>query len=63
MIAEQKQNKKLPELIYTEKTGWWLPEVGGWGGEGGQKVQTCSYKISQGDVMYSMVTVVNNIIL
>ena len=29
----------------------------------GQEVQTSSYKISYGDVTYSMVTIVNNIIL
>ena len=28
--------------------------------EGGQKVQISSYKISHGDVTYSMVTIVNN---
>ena len=32
-------------------------------GEGGQKVQTFSYKISLGDEMYSMVTIVNDIVL
>ena len=33
-------------------------------GEGGQKVQTFSYKvISPGDVMYNMVTIVNNSVL
>ena len=32
-------------------------------GEGGQEVQTSSYGISQGDVMYSMVIIVNNILL
>ena len=31
-------------------------------GEEGQKLPTCSYKISSGDVMYSMVTKVNNIV-
>ena len=31
--------------------------------EGGQKVQTSSYKLSHWAVMYSMVTVVNNTIL
>ena len=30
--------------------------------EGGRKVQT-NYKISHGDVMYSMATVVNNTVL
>ena len=29
-------------------------------GDGGQKVQTSSYKINHGGVTYSMVTVVNN---
>ena len=32
-------------------------------GEGSQKVQISSYKISHGDVMYSMATIVNNTIL
>ena len=32
-------------------------------GEEGQKVQTSSYKISLGDVMYSMVAIVNNTVL
>lgn len=31
--------------------------------EGGQKVQTSSYKVNPGDVMYSMMTIVNNAIL
>ena len=30
---------------------------------GGQKVQASSYKISHGDVMYIMVTIVNNTVL
>ena len=32
-------------------------------GEGGQKVKTSSYKIRHEDIMYSMVTVVNNTVL
>lgn len=32
-------------------------------GDGGQKVQTPNYMISPGDVMYSMLTVVNNTVL
>ena len=28
--------------------------------EGGPKVKTCSYKISHGDVMHSLETIVNN---
>ena len=49
-----------------QRTDWWLPEArgvqGGWvkTGEGGQKVQTSSYKITHGDVTYSMVTKGNN---
>lgn len=31
-------------------------------GKGSQKVQTSSHKISPGDVMYSMVNTVNNIV-
>ena len=31
--------------------------------EGGHILQTFSYKINAGDVMYSMVTVVNNTVL
>lgn len=29
-------------------------------GKGGQKEQTSSYKLSHRDVMYSMVTIINN---
>ena len=32
-------------------------------GEGGQKVQTSSYKISHEDIMYSIVNIVNNTVL
>ena len=32
-------------------------------GEGSQKAQTSSYKISHGNAMYSMVTIVNNTVL
>ena len=43
-----------------------VARVGGLGvgemGEGGQRVQTSSYKC-HGDVMYSMVTIVNNTVL
>ena len=44
---------------------WLLPQAGeGKLGEGGQKVQTSSYKISKSwDVIYSMVTTANNAIL
>ena len=32
-------------------------------GKGGQKVQTSNSKINNGDVMYSMVSIVNNTVL
>lgn len=47
-----------------QRTDWRPPEAGaervGKVGEGAQKVQTCSYEVSCGDVMSSMVTIVNN---
>ena len=44
---------------------WLLPQAGeGKLGEGSQKVQTSSYKISKSrEVVYSMVTIANNAIL
>ena len=41
--------------------GWQLPGAGSGGGtgemnEGGQKEQNSSYKISSGDIIYSMMT-------
>ena len=39
-----------------ERQGWGIGEMG----EGGQKVQNSSYKISSEDIMYSMPTIVNN---
>ena len=44
---------------------WLLPQAGeGKLGEGGQKVQTSSYKISKSwDVIYSMLTTANNALL
>ena len=44
---------------------WLLPQAGeGKLGEGGQKVQTSSYKICKSwDTIYSMVTTANNAIL
>lgn len=50
------------EFLETEFLDWWLPglqeaEMG----DGGQRVQISSYKINKsGDVMYIMVTTVNN---
>ena len=52
------------------ETDWWLPELGdgamGETGEGDQKIQILSYKISKSwgcDVIYSVVTTVNNTVL
>ena len=46
---------------------WWLPEAREWevGAicEVSQKAQNSSYKISRDDVMYHMVTIVNNTVL
>ena len=51
-MESKKQNKQAKQNL--ERADWWLPEgreVGvGDTGEGHQDVQTCSYKISQGDV-------------
>ena len=54
---------------YVQRTDWWLAEAGGGGGglgetgEVGQKVQTSSYKIISGNVMYSVVTVITDNVL
>lgn len=53
--------KKKPKLI--DRTNWWLPGAGARGGEmgeGSQKVQTLSYRLSPGNIMCSMVTIINN---
>ena len=39
--------------------GWGISEMG----EHGQKAQNSSYKINHGDIMYSIVTVVINMVL
>lgn len=46
--------------------GWyrlWWPRQKNWLSEGNQKVQTSSYKVSHGDIIYSTVTGVNNTVL
>ena len=60
LICRSFKNKQN-ELRYGEQIDDW----GGRGkiGEGGQKVQTSIYNISRGDVMYSMVTIVNNTVV
>ena len=53
--------KTKPKLIDTD---WWLPKAGvGEIGENCLTVQTSSYKISYGDAMYSMVTIVSTTLL
>lgn len=58
----KRQNKK-PSL-QIQRRDWWVTTVGGWGvskkSEGGQNVQIACYKISHGDVMYSVVTILNS---
>ena len=54
--------------LYIQSTDWWLPEAKGAGGvsekgKGSQKVQISCYKISHGNVMYSMMTTANNTVL
>lgn len=53
------------KFIETEITGCWGREGGQAGmGEGGEKVQTSRVKLnSLGDVMYNVVTIVNDIVL
>ena len=54
---------KKTELIETEQIGgcqrWPMGEMG----KDSQKVQTSSYKINSRDVMFSVVTIVNNTVL
>lgn len=52
------QNKQAKTKL-TDTADWRLPKVGGMGA-GGQKVQTCSHKISH--VIYTMVTIGNSIL-
>ena len=48
----------------TRRNRWFRGMRWRWGiGEGGQMVQTSSYKIRSGDVMYSMVSKVNDTVL
>ena len=56
------KNQKHQAHRYREQIGGCQRQGVGVGemGEGRQKVQTFSYKISHGDVIYSMVTIVNN---
>ena len=64
IYVESKRKKKTKNILDIEnKLVVARGQVVGKMGEGGQKVQTSSYKISPGDVMYSMVTIVSNTIL
>ena len=49
---------------YIQRTNRWLPDarMGGMG-EGGQKGQADSYKVSPSDIMHSVVIIVNNAVL
>lgn len=59
-----KQNKKPYKLIDTENRLVLARSEGMWKmGEWDQKAQTSSYKVSHRDIMYSMVTAVNNTVL
>lgn len=60
-----KFRNKNPDYGYREQIAGCQRQGQGVGkiGEGGQKVQSSNYKISPGDVMYSMVTLVNNNVL
>ena len=62
-MESKKQSKICNSQI--QRTDWWMPErvvKGGKMGEGDQGIQF-NYKISHRDVMYSMVTVVNDTML
>ena len=50
---------------HRNRVDWWLSGAGEVGemGEGVQKVQTCSYKVSFGDIICSMMTTVNNTLM
>ena len=60
------KSTKNPKLIDTENTFVCSCQRQRWGmgkmADGDQKVQTSSYKISYEDVMYSMLTIVNNVL-
>ena len=60
-----KTNKKIPKLIDTENilvvASGGDRTVGEMSG-GGQKVQTCSHKVSHGNVIYSLTTIVNSVV-
>ena len=47
------------QLVVARGSGCSLGKMG----EGGQEVQTSIYKISHGDIMYRMLTIVNNTVL
>ena len=57
--------------LQIQGTDWWLPEVSGGGGEmwmgemgeSGQKVQNSHDKVSPGNVISSMVTIVKNTVM
>ena len=51
----------MNETFFMERNEWRGKDQSSWGGKKGLEVQTSSYKINKSwDVMYVMVTVVNN---
>ena len=60
---QTKKKKKEKETEAIERIDWWLPEAVGEMREGGQKLQMSNSKISYGDVMYCIVSIVNNTVL
>ena len=58
MISLKNPPPQTKRKNQTRFTDWWLPEVGGW-----VKWVEGVKKLSPGDVMYSMVTIVNNRVL
>ena len=69
LLCENKQKRTKPSSKIQGTTDWWLPEVeGGWRvgklGDGSPKNRLTAIKwIHHGDVMYNIVTVVNNAVL
>ena len=60
-----KNSKK--KCTHGNRINWWVSDMEGSVveemGEGGQKVQVSSYKISSGDIMYNMGNLVNFTVL
>ena len=59
---QNKQTKTTSSYRQTDDCHRWGLGMGRMG-EGGQKIQSSSYKISHGEIMYNVVTIVNNTVL